>query len=245
MWRANIAAGSGVAARRRQQRLWLLLVAVAAGLGLSFLALGTAYLVGLAQGERERQRLMLELEGAREEMRAAVARAAALEERLVRATPSGAAVAPARPLLRPELEPLVPLLEQRLAEGVAPERLARAIRAVPRERVCDVPIESKTVAVAITPNREAGTRSFAQGRFVVSARGTPAKSPSGRTEAWFDPAQPVELTIREAGKEPHTAKGPLPLQHAFVVERREYRFLAQPGERRGTLEVQLEICDYP
>ncbi|MCS6879041.1 MAG: hypothetical protein RMK73_03045 [Geminicoccaceae bacterium] len=244
MWRANTVGTFGLGTRRRQQRPWLFLLVLAAGLGAGFLALGTAYLVGLAQGERERARLSTELEAAREDMRAAVARAAALEERLVRAMRAGGP-APARAPTRPELEPLVQLLEQRLAEGVAADRLARAIRALPRAPVCDATIEAKTVPVAITPNRDAGTRSFAGNRFAVSARGVPAKSPTGRAEAWFDPAQPVELTIREAGKDPQIAAGPLPLQQAFVLERREYRFSARAGDRRGVLEVRLEICDYP
>ncbi|MCX8100525.1 MAG: hypothetical protein N3D77_04720 [Geminicoccaceae bacterium] len=235
----------GLTARRRRQRAVAIGLALLGGLVLFLFSLGAAYLVGVAQSASERERLVADLEAARAASREAVARAAAVEERFARLATQRQAAAPAEPVRRPELEPLLPLLEARLREGVPVDRLARAILALPREPVCDPESEVKSLPVAITPMRESGSRSFGGGRFTVAARGVAAKSPTGRTEAWFDPAQPVQLVIRLAGQEPRLASRVLPFEETLVLERREYRFAARAGERRGMLEVTLRVCDYP
>jgi hypothetical protein len=236
----------GTTARRQRQRLLrsLLLGLVATG-GLLF-SLGAAYLMGTSQRAAEIERLQADLEGARAIAREATARAAAAEERAARLLERGQNTREsARPSRSPEIDSLVPLLVARLAEGMSRERLARAIAAVTVQQVCDPGIEERTLTVAVTPTREAGGRSFAGGRFNVLARGVPAKSPTGRTEAWFDPGQPVQLTIRQAGQEPKIVTGKLPFVESIVLDRREYRFTARAGDRRGTIDLLLETCDYP
>jgi hypothetical protein len=37
----------------------------------------------------------------------------------------------------------------------------------------------------------------------------------------------------------------LPYAESLVIDRREYRFTARNGERRGTIELALQVCDYP
>lgn len=236
----------GSAARRRRQRVILASVLGVAGGAILIFSLGAAYLVGTAQRANEVARLEADLEAARAAVREATARMAAAEERAahLERAPRPAA-APARAQAPLELETLLPLLAARLREGVTRERLARAIAALPAQPVCDPGIEVRTLSVAVTPTRDSGGRAFAGGRFALAARGVAAKSPTGRTEAWFDPAQPVQLAIRQAGQEPRLASGVLPLVEALVLERREYRFTARPGQRRGTIEVSLEVCDYP
>lgn len=236
----------GTTARRRRQRLVIAALAAAAGAALLLFSLGAAYLVGTAQRATEIARLEADLEAARAMVREATARAAAAEQRAARLAERGRRGAEqARPSHPAEVEALLPLLAGRLAEGVAPERLARAITSLPAQPVCDPEVEARTLPVAVTPSRETGGRGFAGGRFTVAARGVPAKSPTGRTEAWFDAAQPVQLTIRQSGQEARVASGVLPLVEALVLERREYRFSARAGERRGTLELTLRVCDYP
>lgn len=235
----------GTTARRRRQRLLLALaVGVAVGV-IAMFSLGAAYLVGAAQRANEVTRLEADLEAARGAVREATARAAAVEERAARLERSRRAAEPAQPTYPADLETLLPLLAGRLREGVARDRLARAITGLPAQPVCDAEVEIRVLPVAVTPTRDSGGRSFAGGRFTVVARGVAAKSPTGRTEAWFDPAQPVQLAIRQAGQEPRIASGVLPLLEALVLERREYRFTARAGERRGTIELALQVCDYP
>ncbi len=236
----------GTTARRRRQRIVLIVLASLLGATVFLFSLGAAYLVGTAQRAAEMARLEADLEAARSRAREATARAAAAEERLGRILDRDqrATTAP-RPSLDPRIEALIPLLATRLAEGVDRERLARAITALPARPVCDPEVEVRTLPVAVTPTREVGGRSFAGGRFTVSARGTAAKNAVGRTEAWFDPVQPIQLVVRRAGQEPTIANGVLPLVAAIVFERREYRFTARAAERRGIIEVALEVCDYP
>lgn len=240
------AAALGTTARRRRQRVALAMALGVAGAAILLFSLGAAYLVGAAERANEVARLEADLEAARAMARAATARMAAAEERaarLERVQRPAATPAPAEP--PQELESLLPLLAARLREGVPRERLARAIAAVPAQPVCDPEIELRTLTVAVTPTRDTGGRAFAGGRFALVARGVAAKSPTGRTETWFDPAQPVQLSIRQAGQQPRLASGVLPLVEALVLERREYRFTARATERRGTIEVSLQVCDYP
>lgn len=236
----------GTTARRRRQKLVVASLAALLGIAALMLALGAAYLAGTAQREREIERLEADVEAARAAAREATARAAAAEERAARLLERGQRTADApRPAHPPDVEALVPLLAARLAEGVSRERLARAITSLPVRPVCDPNIEVRSLPVAVTPTRETGGRSIGGGRFTVVARGVPAKSPTGRTEAWFDPAQPVQLVIRRSGEEPRNATGVLPYTESLVIDRREYRFTARTGERRGTIELALQVCDYP
>jgi hypothetical protein len=235
----------GTSVRRRRQRAALAIALGAAGGALLLFSLGAAYLVGAAERASEVARLEADLEAARGTVREATARMAAAEERAARLERAQRPAAPTRSEPPRELDSLLPLLAARLREGVPRERLARAIAALPAQPVCDAEIELRTLAVAVTPTRDGGGRGFAGGRFALLARGVAAKSPTGRTETWFDPAQPVQLVIRQAGQEPRLASGVLPLVEALVLERREYRFTARPTERRGTIEVSLQVCDYP
>lgn len=236
----------GTTARRRRQRLLLIGLLAAGFVSLVVFSLGAAYRVGTAQRATEIERLEADLEAARAAAREATARAAAAEERALRLAERGQRTVEAtRPGRPPEVEALVPLLLARLAEGVSRERLARAITSLPTQPVCDPDVEIRTLAVVVTPSRDSGGRAFGGGRFTVAVRGTAAKSPTGRTEAWFDPAQPIQLVIRQTGQEPRIATGVLPVVEAIVLERREYRFTARAGERRGTIELALQVCDYP
>lgn len=236
----------GTTARRRRQRVILAIALGAVGGTILVFSLGAAYLVGAAQRANEVARLEADLEAARALVREATARMAAAEERAARLERAQrSASSPARAEPPPELESLLPLLAARLREGLSRDRLARAVTALPVQPVCDPEIEVRTLAVAVTPTRDSGGRAFAGGRFALAARGVAAKSPTGRTETWFDPAQPVQLAIRQTGQEPRLASGVLPLVEALVADRREYRFTARPGQRRGTIEVSLEVCDYP
>jgi|GEM_PF-6065994 len=236
----------GTTARRRRRRLVVTSLTALGGIVGLMLALGAAYSAGVAQREREIKRLVVDLEAARATAREATARAAAAEERAARLLERGETIFDTpRSIHSPDIEALLPLLAARLAHGVSRERLARAITSLPSQPVCDREIEVHPVPVAVTPTRESGGRRFGSGRFTVVARGAPEKSPTGRTETQFDPAQPVQLVIRPNGEEPRNLSGVLPYTESLVIDRREYRFTARAGERRGTIELALEVCDFP
>lgn len=237
----------GTTFRRRRQRIVLVLLLAIVAIGVLLFSLGAAYLVGTAQRAAEIERLLAELETARTMAREATARAAAAEERAERVLERYQVRTPEPPpsSRAPEVEALIPFIVARLAEGVSRERLTRAIMSLPAQPVCDPESEVRALSVAITPTRETGGRSFGGGRFTVVARGIPAKSPTGRAEPWFDPAQPVQLVIRQSGQEPRIAAGVLPLVETLVLDRREYRFTARASDRRGTIELSLQVCDYP
>ena len=62
----------------------------------------------------------------------------------------------------------------------------------------------------------------------------------------FDTAKPVELRFTTIGGGIETAKGLLPLGHAFVLQGKELRFLAKPSDKQpGMLDVSLQVCSFP
>ena len=86
---------------------------------------------------------------------------------------------------------------------------------------------------------------FADSKVVASANAAaPVGSPQGG--AGFDARQPIELRFTTVGGRVETARGPLPLGHAFVLGQKELRFLAKPSERPpGAIEISLQTCAFP
>ena len=59
-------------------------------------------------------------------------------------------------------------------------------------------------------------------------------------------ARHYDLRFTTAGGRVETARGPLPLGHAFVLGQNELRFLARASERPpGAIEISLQTCSFP
>jgi cell division protein FtsB len=148
----------------------------------------------------------------------------------------------------PQGEPaeLFSLMKRRLNNGVDAERLTFVIQQAQSEASCDAGPETRRFLVQ-TPLSDgaADSVSFANNRVTVTARGASAKDAQGRPEAWFDPDQPVTVTIRRPGGDARSLKGTLPLHPAVVAQGDEHRFSVIPGDRRGFVEVTWQRCAYP
>ena len=137
---------------------------------------------------------------------------------------------------------LMPTIEKKLAEGVDPKRLAEVLAAADKPRDCEAP-ETKRFLVrtgltAEGPNTSVG---FANGLVTVTGQGVNAKSPEGKAEAWFDPAEPITVRFIQIGGKQVEAAGKLPIHHTLPVGQAEHRFSVMAASR-GFVQVTSERC---
>jgi hypothetical protein len=136
-------------------------------------------------------------------------------------------------------------LQQRLGEGLAPERLRLVLRNATDGTKCDPGQETRRFQLA-TPLARGGQGSVSfPGAIVVTGEGQSARAPDGAPHAWFDPAAPVTMVAIQPGGGRTETTGPLPLTFSVVRGANEYRFLVTEADLRGFVSVTAERCDYP
>lgn len=233
--------------KRKRERRWAVLrtlLLLAAFAATAWLAYGTGRQVGQAQTDALRQQLddsraqieALQVESAQLAAEAAGAREseAAWRRRYENDVPEG------------ELAALLSQAQERLREGVAPQRLAFVVASVQRERDCRGEPVSRRFLVR-TPLHRGGNdaASFAEGLFTVTAGGPSATNAQGAPEAWFDPAGELTVTVARLGGESSVFEGELPLHFSVVNDGVEHLFTAQASENRGFLTVTHDLCAFP
>jgi cell division protein FtsB len=143
-----------------------------------------------------------------------------------------------------EAADLVAQLREQLAAGVEPGRLALLIEVAGLEDAC----QSEPVTKRFMPRTPVSAGPFSYVRFhdriTVTGAGESARNEAGLPEAWYDPAQPVRLEFRTLDGGITTMEGIVPFTHRMVVDGKEYRFSAIPGEPRF-LEVTAQACPLP
>lgn len=169
----------------------------------------------------------------REMLASAEATGRALEDRYKRDVPSG------------PVKKLAALIRDRLEHGIDPERLADVISKTRNKQACDGEALTRRFLVRTPLSENANDSiSFAGNTITVTGRGTAARDTEGNPEAWFDPAQPVEVNFVRVGGESSDISGKLPLHHAMVVGDYEFRFSVVEGAR-GFVNVVGTRCRYP
>ena len=182
----------------------------------------------------ENERLRQETEAAVAARVTADERAAAFQRRYVAEVPQG----PARDIMM--------AVNKRLADGIAPERMATVVGAVQNKTRCESEIASRRFILQ-TP-LTAGTNSsvsFSDNRIVVGGGGESARDAAGNVEAWFDTALPVTMTFTLIGGRVIKAAGLLPLYHSVVIDDVDHRFTVTSAKTRGFVAVTEQRCAYP
>ncbi len=234
--------------RRRRGRGWALLIAAAA-LVLLFLAATSAYRLAASRFGTETGRLREDLAAVLEQNRLLNERVALAEQRGAMAVARAAQVERDRRAGLPQgdAERLLRLVERKLGQGVPASRLTFVLENARPQPACGDKLDVKRLQPRTPSSTSAAvTVTFSDSKVVASANAAaaPANSPQG--EAGFDARQPVELRFTTAGGRVETARGPLPLGHAFVLGQNELRFLARASERPpGAIEISLQTCAYP
>lgn len=141
------------------------------------------------------------------------------------------------------MQDLTRLVREQLTQGMAPERLSFVIKSARPPTDCTDP-ETKRFVVS-TPGYAgpASSVSVADGAVIITGKGASASNKDGNAEAWFDPAQNVDVVfVSKTGEEKKT--GALPLRHSVVVDNREYRFTIEEGAK-SFAKVVFDSCAYP
>jgi hypothetical protein len=148
---------------------------------------------------------------------------------------------------RGELRELVDLIALRLRQGVPGVRLRFLLQHATAERRCDKEVEAKRVPVHTPASTGAVTTvGFADNRITVSGEGLAARTPDGKAEPFFDPAQPLTLRFLEIDGDVGTIEGLLPLTHALVLGNNEYLFAIKASDKQqGQVDVTVQRCAFP
>ncbi len=144
-----------------------------------------------------------------------------------------------------DLKDLFDLTQQRIESGVGVDRLKFVIGAAENRQSCDQqPVTKRFVVQTPLASGANGFVAFASGAITLTAVGVPARDSQGNPEAWFDPAEPVEVRIVPIGGTASEFSGQLPLSPSIVVGDSEYHFSIVTGAR-GFVQVTGTRCDYP
>lgn len=233
--------------RRRQRAVYQRLLMV--GLFVATL-LGTAsyaYQVGVSVSEAKADKVADELERFRNDNLELRDRLLTEGERGTRAEKALATLEQRyeQDVPRGEAKVLFAAIQDQMAAGVEPERLALLIDAAGEASVCSTTPETKRfMPQTALGDGVFGAVRFGEGRILVRGEGASAQDEEGRAEAWFDPAEPVRLTFSTLEGEREDVIGVLPLEHRMVLGEREYRFSVIPGER-AFVEIAVQECALP
>ncbi len=139
---------------------------------------------------------------------------------------------------------LLPIVQQRLQEGMDPQRLSFVIRSTRPPTNCTDPQNMRFVPSTPTYKGPKSQVSVAEGAVVIEGEGMSATNPKGQTEAWYDPSRQVTIRFKVKDQPEKTKTGILPLQESIIAENREYRFTAEEGAR-SFIKITYDSCDYP
>ncbi|MAU40349.1 MAG: hypothetical protein CMF31_01890 [Kordiimonas sp.] len=221
---------------RRRRRFWLgffkwlFIVAVFAGMG--YFAWNTGSKIARLDIDLLNERytkLQLDYEGLQLELGKSQARVQELEKRVP----------------DERSQSLLTLINKRLDEGLPSQRLAQVIATLSPTQKCEDTSQLKRfiVPTAILTTGS-GVVSFEKGLLTVSGKGRPSLNAEGKPEAWYDPAQDVDISFTLPGGETQKISGTLPLHHTVILGDTEYRFTLSAGNR-SFMAVALLKCSYP
>lgn len=236
-------------ARRRRSGLGWIAVLSFGVLALLFLVATSSYQLAASRFGTETDRLRQDMTVLLERNRLLTERVAAAEQRGAMAVARAAQIERDRlaGLPKGDAARLLRAVEAKLAAGIPAQRLAFVLENAAPQPVCDDKIEIRRIQPRTPSSTSAAvTATFADNKVTASAQAAAAPAVAGQAEAGFDAAQPVELRFTMIGGGIQTARGQLPLGHAFLFGGKELRFIAKPADRApGSLELSLQTCAYP
>lgn len=140
---------------------------------------------------------------------------------------------------------LLNLLRDKHDKGIKPDRLISVIQAItPGPRQCTEATSKRFMIKTRFSSSGANFARFDSGALTVSGYGEFSRDHNGNPEAWFNPAEPVEINIKHLGGKTTTLNGKLPLSSNLVVGDKEYRIQANAGQR-SFVEVAVDRCVFP
>jgi len=142
------------------------------------------------------------------------------------------------------LKNLIELLKQQLDKGVAKERLTSVILSARPPQNCSTPESKRFVVKTPVYKGPVSQSSISGGDVRVFGEGVSAQNQQGQREAWYDPAQAVEISFKARDGDAIVKSGVLPIYHSVVVDDKEYRITVSNGAK-SFANVTFDHCDYP
>lgn len=142
------------------------------------------------------------------------------------------------------MQKLVTLLKKQIDNGVDTGRLESVISLARPPQNCSAPQNKRFIVRTPVFKGPTSKASIAGGKITVWAKGESAQNTNGEKEAWFDPAQPVEMIVKLEGEDDVSKKGVLPLYHSAILDDKEYRISVEAGNK-SFANVSFDYCDYP
>lgn len=136
-------------------------------------------------------------------------------------------------------------VQQRLEEGLAPDRLALVLANATAGTKCDTGQETRRFQLPTPISRGGQTSVSFTGAIVVTGEGQSARTADGSPHAWFDPGAPVTIVAIQPGGARTETTGTLPVTFSVVRGANEHRFMVTEADLRGFVSVTAERCDYP
>lgn len=229
--------------RQRRNRFFKIIfyIALLAGAGMY------GYYEGQASAERriadiegqvialtgENGRLNDQARAALDKQSAALAEARAWRDKFENEIPTG----PVRDILA--------LVQQRISDGLEPERLNSLITLAQNSQNCDPAPETKRFIIN-TPifSSPGNSVSLGNGTITVTGNGKSTVNADGKVEAWYDSNEPVEITFTQLGGQTENLTGVLPLHKSVVFGANEYRFSILTG-KQSFATISATRCDFP
>jgi hypothetical protein len=131
-------------------------------------------------------------------------------------------------------------IERRIAEGVAPDRVAMMIDRAQNPRGCE-PAGGRRLVVRVPPVGQPTPMTWIGDQLQVGVDGTVALGNDGA----FDPGHPVLLRVATQSGRQVERKGKLPLTLPVFLPSAEWRVALQSAPGRGQVSVTLERCLAP
>jgi len=141
------------------------------------------------------------------------------------------------------MQDLTRLIREQLNQGMAPERLSFVIKSARPPTDCTEPETKRFIVSTPTYTGPDSTVSVADAAIIITGKGVSAFNKEGAPEAWYDPAQPVEIVFNANGVR-EVKKGNFPIRHSVVAANREYRFTIEEGAK-SFAKVIFDSCAYP
>lgn len=149
--------------------------------------------------------------------------------------------------LLPQEGPLPAILEQaktQLEQGVEGKRLLYVLKTASPPEDCTDPETRRIVVRTPIYNGGDSTTTIADGLVQITASGQSAQNKNRQPEAWYDPAQPVEVQFSLPDNGSKKAQGVMPLRDTLIFGNREYRFHFSKGAK-SFMKITYDSCSYP
>ena len=141
---------------------------------------------------------------------------------------------------------IIALVKERLENGVSPDRVAFLVAMARNDPDCQQATDNRRFLIQTPLTTGANSAiSFSNNTITVTGQGLPSRDENNNLQAWFDPAQNVQILFTVIGGQEHRTEGKLPFHYSMTTGDAEHRFTIKNGQNRGFVVVTEQRCSFP